>query len=163
MMLSAKDLQGYAFFKDFDSDQRKAIGLIAKEEVFESGTTIFEEGQPAKDLYVLIEGQVDLYYAASREPGDQLLVAEIKVGEPFSLSALIAPGYLTATAKARSHSHVLKVNGLELRALCEVDPGLGYLLMRQAAQSVMERLHLARILLADAEKESRDQTGAAGH
>jgi CRP-like cAMP-binding protein len=156
-MLSPEALQGYAFFEDLDYTQRKAIGLIAKEEVFESGATIFEEGQPAEDLYVLIEGRVDLYYAASSEPGDRLLVAEINNGEPFSLSALVAPGYLTATATAHIRSHVLKVRGLELRALCEVDPALGYALMGQAAKSMMERLHRTRILLADAEKESREK------
>ncbi len=160
-MLSPEVLQRYPLFADLDDIQRKAIGLIAKEEVFDRGATIFEEGQPAENLYILMEGCVDLYYAASAEVGHRFLVTEVAVGEPFGFSALLEPGALTATAKTRASCRVLKIKGVELRALCEVDADLGYTLMRQSAKSIMGRLHAARVLLANAEKEAREKGAVA--
>ncbi len=149
-MVSPELLRRYPFFCCLDEAQQKAIALITKEVLYDRGRVIFEEGQPADVLYVLLEGCVDLYYTASGDHHDQLLVAEIDVGEPFSISALIEPHVLTATAQARTTSRVIEIKGAALRALCEVDNKLGYAIMRQAAKSAMDRLHYTRVQLAAA-------------
>jgi CRP-like cAMP-binding protein len=149
-MVSPELLRRYSFFSSLDQAQQKAIALIADVLQFDKGATIFEEGQPAELFYVLLEGCVDLYYPTGRDPAEHLLVAEINIGEPFSISALIEPHMLTATAKATAPSRILKIEGKALRALCELDPHLGFALMEQAARSAMERLHFARVQIAAA-------------
>jgi CRP/FNR family cyclic AMP-dependent transcriptional regulator len=149
-VISPELLRRYPFFCCLDEAQQKAIAMIAEDALIEKGVTLFEEGDPANTFYLLMEGGVDLFYPASRELHDLFLVAEINQGEPFSISALIEPHVLTATAKTTSSARILKVNAQALRALCEVDAKMGYALMRQAAMAAMERLHFARVQLAAA-------------
>ena len=99
-----------------------------------------------------MEGSVDLYYAASGDPKDQVLVGEINPGEPFAISAMIEPYTFTATARVAAPSRVLRIDAKALRALCEVDCRMGYLLMKQIATMALERLHFARVQLAAARK-----------
>lgn len=152
-MVSPELLRRYPFFCYLDEAQQTAIALIGEEATYAPGETIFEEGQPADTLYLLLEGCVDLYYTASGDSKDQMLVTEINPGEPFSISALIEPHLLTATAKAPTLSRVLQIQGKGLRALCEVDPKMGYTLMRQAAKAAMDRLHFTRVQLAAARRQ----------
>jgi CRP/FNR family cyclic AMP-dependent transcriptional regulator len=151
-MISPELLRRYPFFSFLSDVQRKAIAMIAEETAFESGTVIFEEGDPADDLYLLLEGSVDLYFTPRAENSsplhEEILVGEINPGEPFGISALIEPHRLNATARAAKPSQVLRLEGSALRALCEVDCELGYALMRQIAGAAMERLHFTRIQLA---------------
>jgi hypothetical protein len=44
----------------------------------------------------------------------------------------------------------VEINGLALRALMEVDPKLGYALMRNTAAAVLERLKYTQVELAAA-------------
>ncbi len=149
-MVSPELLRRYPFFSCLDETQQKAVALISEEVILEQGATLFEEGEPANTLYLLLEGGVDLFYPASRELRDLLLVAEINCGEPFSISALIEPHVLSATAKTTAPSRILKLDGQAVRALCEVDAKMGLALVRQAAKAAMERLHFARVQLAAA-------------
>ncbi len=149
-MISPELLRRYPFFCCLDEAQQKAIAMIAEDLLVEKGVTLFEEGEPADTFYLLLEGGVDLFYPASRELRDLLLVAEINQGEPFSISALIEPHVLTATAKTTASSRILKIDAKALRALCQVDAKMGYALTRQLAMAAMERLHFARVQLAAA-------------
>lgn len=147
-MVSPELLRRYPFFACLDEAQQKAIAMIAEQVEYEKGTTLFQEGKPVEALYLLIEGNVDLYYVASENPKDQYLVGEVSPGEPFGVSAMIEPYTLSATARAAKPVKVLKIDAAALRALCEVDAHLGYAVMRQVAKASQERLHYVRVQLA---------------
>lgn len=162
-MVSPELLRRYPFFRCLDDTQQKAIAMITEEASYEAGTTLFQEGQPADTLYLLMEGSIDLYFTVGSEPRGvytyptpvnepvkEFFVGEINPGEPFGISALIEPYQLTASARAHSPSRVLKIEAAGLRALCEVDCRMGYGLMRQVAKAALERLHYTRVQLVGA-------------
>ncbi len=149
-MISPELLRRYAFFCCLDEQQQRAVAMIAEEIECESGKVLFEEGATVESLYVLIEGNVDLYYEAIAQSPRQPPVAEVNTGEAFGISALIEPYHATSTARAAKPSRILQVDARALRALCEVDCKMGYALMRQAAQIALERLHFALVQLAAA-------------
>lgn len=151
-MVSPELLRRYAFFRCLSEDQQKAIAMVTEEMHVGAGKELFLEGQPVEALYLLMEGNVDLYYSTSSDPKDQFLVGEINPGEPFAISAMIEPYTFTATARVAAPSRVLRVDAKALRALCEVDPRMGYLLMKQIAAMAIERLHFVRVQLAAARK-----------
>lgn len=151
-MISPEVLRRYPFFCCLNDEQQRALAMITEEMEVEAGKELFLEGQPVEALYLLMEGNVDLYYAASGDPKDQLLVGEINAGEPFAISAMIEPYTFTATARVSKPSRVLKIDAKALRALCEVDCRMGYLLMKQIAAMAVERLHFARVQLAAARR-----------
>jgi CRP-like cAMP-binding protein len=147
-MVSPELLRRYPFFGCLDEAQQKAIAMIAEQVEYEKGATLFQEGKPVPALYFLLDGNVDLYYAASGDVKDQFPVGAISPGEASGVSALIEPYTLTATARAAKASRVLKLDAAALRALCEVDNRMGYAMMRQVAKVAQERLHYARVQLA---------------
>jgi CRP/FNR family transcriptional regulator, cyclic AMP receptor protein len=151
-MISPELLRRYPFFCCLNEDQQKAIAMVTEEMHVDTGKELFLEGQPVQALYLLMEGSVDLYYAASGDPKDQFLVGEINPGEPFAISAMIEPYTFTATARVAAPSRVLRIDAKALRALCEVDCRMGYQLMKQVAAMSLERLHFARVQLAAARK-----------
>ncbi len=149
-MISPELLRRNPFFCCLDEQQQKAVAMVTEEIECESGRVLFEEGAAVESLYVLIEGNVDLYYEAIDQAPRQPPVAQVNTGEAFGISALIEPHHATSTARVASPSRVLKIDARALRALCEVDYKMGYALMRQAAAIALERLHFALVQLAAA-------------
>ena len=75
-MISPEVLRRYPFFCCLNEEQQRAIALVTEEMRVDVGKELFVEGQPVEALYLLVEGSVDLYYAASGDPKDQLLVGD---------------------------------------------------------------------------------------
>ena len=147
-MVSLELLRACAFCGALDDAQRTALAQIADEFTCEAGATLFEEGQSADSLYLLLSGSVDLYFNPPQPYDSLVLIGGVNPGEPFAISALIAPYVLKHTARAGTRSHLLRINAAKLRALCEKDFRMGYFFMRNVAQAAMERLHFTRVQLA---------------
>jgi CRP-like cAMP-binding protein len=153
-MISPELLRRYAFFGMLDDDRLAKIAMLASEENFESGTVIFYEGEPATNIYFLLDGSIDLYYTVSgiKDPALErgIPVGEINPGEPFGISALIEPYTMTSTARVSGPSQVIRIDAATLRSLFTGDRRLAYLFIHQAAQAALERLHASRVQLAAA-------------
>ncbi len=153
-MVSPEILRRYPFFGPLSDAQVKAIAMIAEEESIAKGAVICEEGLPAKAFYLLLEGNVSLYYKSEEEfrPATRkdFLVGEINAGEVFAISVLVEPYKYTATVKAEQDCRVVRFEAAELQKLIDKDPRLYCLLMREVAKAAMERLAYARVQLAAA-------------
>lgn len=150
-MVSQELLLGCPFFALFDENQRMALARITDEIRCKARTTFFEAGEPADALYLLLDGSVDLYFVTLTDTNKELLIGELGPGEPFAISALIPPHVLMHTVRAARDCHVLKIDAAQLRALCEQDARLGYLLLLRITEAAMERLHFTRGQLATAQ------------
>ncbi len=153
-MISPEILRKYPFFGSLEDKHLKELAMLAEEVIYESGEVIFQEGGPATALYFLLDGYVELYYTLGEKKRATLAkgipVGEINPGEPFSISALIEPHVLTATASTSVQSRVLKFDAKALHSLFKKDGRLAYSLTLQAAKSAIERLHASRVQLAAA-------------
>ena len=153
-MISPETLRRYPFFGNLTDAQLKAVAMIAEEITYEKGVTIFEECQEADALFLLLEGEVDLYYRTEdkldQKTRKEFLVGEINVGEIFAISALIEPYVYSATAKTTRSSRTIKINATELRLLFKDDIEMGYKMMIQVTKTAIERLGYARVQLAAA-------------
>jgi CRP-like cAMP-binding protein len=147
-MISTELLQRCPFFSRLNEAQRKAIAAITEDVSFEKDTILFEEGQEAEALYILLQGTVDLFLTGGKDLSKPLWVGQINPDEPFGISALIEPHILTASARVTAPTRVMKISGAALRALCELDPRLSAILIHQIAKAAMERLHFVQVQLA---------------
>jgi CRP-like cAMP-binding protein len=150
-MISLELLRRYPFFAGLDEAELKAIAMIAEEVRVPAKTILFEEGQPADALFLLLEGSVDLSFNSPLGLAEQVHIGEVNPGEPFAISALITPHMLKHTARAGTTIHAIKIAASPLCAMCENDARVGYLMMRKVAEGAMERLHFTRIQLAAAQ------------
>ena len=153
-MVSPELLRRYPFFGELNASQLKAIAMISEEVSFTKDAVLLEEGQPANAIYLLMDGEVDLYYRSEKEKGSkvrkELLAGVINSGDVFAISGLIEPYLYTATVRAAKNSHVLKIDAAALRALMSKQCEMGYVLMQQIAKAAMERLNYTRVQLAAA-------------
>ncbi len=151
-MISPELLRRYPFFAKLNDAQLKAIAMLAQQVSFKNGQSIIIEEQPPTKLYLLLEGSVDLFMtvneSSSNEP-KQVSVGEINPGEPFGISSMI-DGKSTASVCATSDCQALTIDAAGLRALCDLDCALGYIVMTNIAQAFLERLNFNHTELAAA-------------
>jgi CRP-like cAMP-binding protein len=153
-MISPETLRRYPFFGTLSDAQIKEIAMIAEEETYDKGAVLFEQGLPATAFYLLVDGEVSLFYNANLEHQPEsrkdVLVGEINPGEIFAISAFIEPYIYSTTVRADKKSRVIKFDSRALHELLEKDPNLNCILMRKIAMAAMERLAFARVQLAAA-------------
>jgi len=151
-MISPELLRRYPFFGTLSDAELKLIAMITNEAGFPQGAILFQEGQPADMLYFLVEGSVALYYIVEEpyhpDTRKEFMVGEINPGEVFAISSLIDPFLYTSTARMDKPSRVLQIHSGDLRNLLATNCTLGYKVMCQIAQAAINRLGVARILLA---------------
>jgi CRP/FNR family transcriptional regulator, cyclic AMP receptor protein len=151
-MISPELLRWYPFFGSLTDDQQKEVAMISEEIVCERGELLFSKGEKANAMYVLIEGNVDLYGFVSSDQDPtfckEFLAGEMEPGSIIGISALIEPYILTLSARVTCSSRMIKIDAKELRNLCDKDPRFGSTLMKQVAKLAMNRLDSTRGLLA---------------
>jgi len=150
-MVSPELLRRYPFFALLNDEQIKAIALIAEEKSYPKGTLLVKENTNATLLALLLEGDIDLIFSGGGEGAIvNALVGSIAPGEAYGVSSLIEPYKYTATARATMPVKVIEIEGTALRALVEVDRNMGYVMMRNVAIAVLERLRYTQVELAAA-------------
>jgi CRP-like cAMP-binding protein len=112
------------------------LGQLVHEELYPQGYTIFERGEPAEHLYVLVGGGVDLYLANG---GSVNFMIEVP-GEVFGWSALVDPKIYKMSARTYSRAKVLKIRSTQLEHLFARHPADGFVVMKRLASVVAQRL-----------------------
>lgn len=150
-MISLELLRRYPFFALLTEDQLKAIAMIAEEKIYPKDAILVKENTPANKLILLLEGDVDLVYSGGGEGAiTNALVGSIAPGEMLGVSSIIDPYIYISSARATIPSKVVEINGTAVRALMQVDTSLGFVLMRNVASAVLERLKYTQVELAAA-------------
>ena len=154
-MISPEILRRYPFFYGLSPAQLQAIAMITDEYPIHKGQVIFEEGQPADKLCLLISGNVDFYMKSEEEyePSTrrEFAVGEVNPGDIFGRSTLIEPYIYHVAARAFQDGKMLVIDGNQLRALSQADHGLAHTLTMQIAKSLLEQLYVTRVQLAAAQ------------
>ncbi|MBV6395566.1 MAG: hypothetical protein HFACDABA_01144 [Anaerolineales bacterium] len=102
-----------------------------------SGTVIFEQGDPAVFLYLILHGSVLTRYKPYDGPSMNLIT--IHAGDAFGWSAVIGAPQYTLGALAREDLQALRARGASLRALAAEHPKEGAELLDRLAQLVSNR------------------------
>jgi CRP-like cAMP-binding protein len=148
-MVSIELLRRYQFFNHLTEDQFKAVAMIAEIETHPKGALVARENSAASKLYLLLEGDVDLVYSGGGEGAIvNALVGSIAPGEVFGVSSLIEPYQFISSVRTATPVRVIAIEAIALRALAEIDPRLGYALMRNISAAVLERLKFTQMELA---------------
>ena len=150
-MVSSELLRRFPFFAMLNDEQLKALAMIAEEKTYPKETLLLKENTTASKLILLLEGDVDLIFSGGGEGAiSNALVGSIAPGEMLGVSALIEPYTYISSARATMVVKVVEIDGAAVRALMQVDKLLGYVLMRNVATAVLERLKYTQVELAAA-------------
>ena len=120
-----------SIFEGLDSAQIELLSPYFEELCVPEGGIIFEQGEVAGCLYILLEGEVEVRYKPY--DGPPLTVAHITPGGVFGWSAALGRQVYTSGALAWRDCLMVRVRKDSLRRLCECSPQTGGVLLDRLA------------------------------
>ena len=151
-MILIRALRKSPIFKDLTGDELERVAALCREEVYEAGATIFEEGSLADYLYIVEDGKVVLEMELELQPyasSKQATIEVVTKGEVFGWSALVEPYIRTLSARCMERAKVIVIKGSDLLNLFESEPHIGHRMMGKISQTVASRLRDTRQKLTD--------------
>ena len=151
-------LAGFKFFNEVPPETIEAIGQKGELLEFGPGDVIFHIDEPARHLYGLVEGEVDLSIVFK----DKVLKTEIEYEEAiqarmvdeeksividtvlpnqiFGWASLVGSDRRTVTARCAEPTRVISLSAKDLKAMFAEDYFLGYVVMTKLADIIARRL-----------------------
>lgn len=153
-MISPEILRRFPIFYGLSDEHLRNLAMLGDEIVIERNALVFEEGEDADRLFLLLDGSIDLFIKSEEEndPSSRrdFAVGEVNPGEIFGLSTLIGPHNYRTTARAATKLSLVVFDGIKLRAMMEQDLTMASKFWSQIASSLMDRLTSVRVQLAAA-------------
>jgi len=139
-MVSTDLLKRLGLFSDLTDDQLARIASLCREEVHDKDDVIVREKEPSTELYIIQEGSAQVMLGSPSLPGPTPIV-HLGKGQIFGEVALVDQGLRSATVKAVANGTKLYViNRDDFIALCDQDPHIGYIVMRNIAADLSFKL-----------------------
>jgi CRP-like cAMP-binding protein len=149
-MISGSQLKEFEFFKGFDDAELELIATVAKEETYDAGSLMYQNGDAARAIFLVLEGKIILVMdgsLGSHRPPLQVTVDVVTKGESSGWSTVVEPYIYTLSARCIDRTRVIAIDGAGLRKLMEDDCLLGMRIMRATAKVIANRLNHTRIIL----------------
>lgn len=131
-------------FYQFTPTQLELVANLCQEVVFNAGEIIFQENSSSKELYVIVQGEVDILINRSTTGSlgrAETVVARLRRGQSFGEVALVDEGLRSASARsAQKDTRLLVVPRDKIVMLCETYPQLGYRLMYNLAADLAMKI-----------------------
>ncbi len=112
-----------------------------------AGETVFKEGESGRELFVLLDGEVEILRHSKR--GHETRVAMLGPGDWFGEMSVLDVLPRSATTRAVSPSRLLRFTAHDLDALYRRDLRAYSLLVLNIAREMSRRLRVADGLLAE--------------
>ena len=112
----------------------------------EPGTSVFREGEPGREMFVVLDGEVELY---KNVRGSEAHVASVARNDWFGEMSVLDVLPRSATTRAVAPSRLLRFTAHDLDALYRRDLRAYSLLVLNIAREMSRRLRVADGLLAE--------------
>ena len=123
-------------FSGLDLNVMGEIADIAcTEENYSKRTVIFNEGDSANALFILVEGVVDLKIG-----GEKTVYSLTEESDIFGWSSLVENALYTATGIAKTDIKTVKIDTRKMNRVFNANPGFGLVVYRRLAAVFNKRL-----------------------
>lgn len=129
-----------------DEALRNFVGALPVLE-FTSGATVFREGDGGRELYVVLEGELEVLKLSKR--GREARVAIFGPGDWFGEMSILDVMSRSATVRVLAPSRMIRLSAQELDSLYRRDVKSYALLVLNIAREMSRRLRVADGILAD--------------
>lgn len=123
---------------DLSQRQIDLLGPYFEEVRYKTGEVIFTQGAVAKNLYFVVEGKVSIRFKP--DDGPVLTVADLETGDVFGWSSAIGSRSYTSSAVCTEGGLFLRLEGSDLKHLCDKYPETGILILDRLAGVIAQRL-----------------------
>lgn len=139
-MITIQNLTQSAVFAGLNEEQLAPFMALAEEITCPRGKPIFEEGETARRLFILLEGKVSIRVQLLSRPDQVTLATLNEGGQLVGWSGFMPPNDYTATALCQDHSRFMVFEGAAFMNLLESNPAVGFIIMRHITEAISERL-----------------------
>ncbi len=137
--MTAETFPNLFLFRGLAPEQLELLRPLFAACDFEADTTLFEQGDPAENLFAVVSGEVVVNFKP--DDGPTITVAHVKPGSIVGWSAAIGSRCYTSSAVCTTCTQLLRVRGDDLRSLCLQHPDTGTAFLDRLATVIAERLH----------------------
>ncbi|MEK6646870.1 MAG: cyclic nucleotide-binding domain-containing protein [Candidatus Firestonebacteria bacterium] len=131
-------LKSISIFAALTSEDLKIIANITKEEHFDSGATIFKEGDSGGKLYFVVKGTIKIYRDGIGE--QRKILASLVANEVFGEISIFDDLPRSASAVTYESCDLLSISAPELNKLLAYNTGLAVRLLRELVKNLSKRL-----------------------
>ncbi|MFO7885166.1 MAG: cyclic nucleotide-binding domain-containing protein [Desulfobacteraceae bacterium] len=138
-----KNLETLDIFQDLTDDELAEIQKLCREEEYQRNDKLFTEGDPADDLWIIIEGKVDLRFEMpnAKPVTEESTVSShdhvIPEAQVFGWSSFIPPYKMRLSAYCVTRKcRALKIDRESLSQLMERNTSIGYKIMKYTVKVV---------------------------
>lgn len=125
-------------FQDVSPSQREILRSLFTPIHLDCEDVVFDQGEPAEFLYLLIEGEVMVRFKP--DDGSEITVARVKPEGVVGWSAALGSPAYTSAAVCSTACQMLRVSSQAMRELYHRDPETGCLLLERLAIIIAQRL-----------------------
>jgi serine/threonine-protein kinase len=122
------------YFADFSNEELLCVLELSREEAYQTGEVIIQEGTGGSSMYLLVQGLVSVRKMSG---GELVELRQIASGEGFGEMAVVSQMPRSAMVVALQPTEVIAVSGAILRLS---SPGLAMKLYRNIAALLSERI-----------------------
>jgi len=126
-----------AFFNGLGPVEIQLLAPYFAPQAWVAGTIVFEQGDYAEFLYLVVSGEVTIRYKP--DDGPLMTVTRVQSGGIFGWSAAIGNPSYTSGAVCSLDSEILNIRGSDLRMLCDKHPTLGEVILERLSATMTER------------------------
>jgi CRP-like cAMP-binding protein len=139
-------LQNSKFFRNLADESIQKVALLCQEVSFETGESVFIQGDYGEHLYIVVEGQVHL--ERSMNMGDRkgrVLIDTLGKGRTLGCwsSLLGEPHVLMSTATCQRPTTLLAIRGRDLRQTMTESIAFGFDVLERLCLLLRDRIQAA--------------------
>ena len=136
-MVDSSTLKKFPFLETLTADELKALAEVLKPHDVIAGDTLFSEGSPAKAMYLVRSGSVDVLKRGSE---DDARVTTFGPGATFGEMAYFDQESRTASCEAKENCQLYELSYKALDDLVATNPALGVKIFKGLMRSLCRRV-----------------------
>jgi len=137
-------LASYPLFSRLSQEQLQKFYAICREETFLPGAVLHQQGDPAENVFIILQGQV----AEELNVGGRTMspMKPLGAGDVTGCSALFPPNVHTCTARAISEVNTLVVDAEKMRKLFDEDCEIARSFYRHVIGALHHRMRTLELI-----------------
>jgi len=130
-------LQSVLLFQNVDEHTHSLFASLFEPFSCPAGTVIFDQGEQANFIYLLLSGSVEIRYKPY--DGPPITITTLSKGHFFGWSAAIGNRAYTSGAVCKQDCMAVRMRNKDLYDFCVREPQAGHIILDLLAQSVSNR------------------------
>lgn len=159
--MKSENLGDLAFFEGLGAADLRLLAPFFAPQAYESEMSVFDQGDRADFLYLVVKGEVVIHYKP--DDGPMMIVTRVPPGGVFGWSAAMGNPVYTSGADCAHGTATVRIRGSDLRMLCKKHPAVGKIILDRLAAVIAERTKTRKMdVIGMLEKSISQQNDSQG-